>query len=316
MKMTQSTNKIMMVRPSAFGYNAETAENNTYQQRPDGDDELTIAAQAVVEFDNFVKALQEAGVDVIVIQDSVDPPKPDAVFPNNWVSFHEDNVLISYPMFSPKRRLERREEILDEIGQSFEIERRYSFEFAEEDDMYLEGTGSMVLDRINKVVYACLSPRTNVKVLDRFCLLMEYEKEVFHAVDENGVDIYHTNVLMALGTKFAVICLEAITDETERASVQKRLEKTGREVVEISYKQKNAFAGNMLEVRNKSGETFIVMSEAAKSSLNKDQLEKLSKYGRLISVAIPTIEKYGGGSVRCMMAEIFLDEKSNALRGE
>lgn len=302
----QSTDTILMIRPKGFGYNEETAANNSYQQRPDEQSSEEIRTTAIQEFDRFVEILKAQEVDVRVVEDSLDPIKPDAVFPNNWISFHNGNIVITYPMFSPKRRLERREEIIEELEQSFVIERRYSFEFAEEDGHFLEGTGSMVLDREHRIAYACLSPRTNIKVLDRFCLLMEYEKLVFHAVDEHGDPIYHTNVLMALGSGFAVICLEAIPDESERKAVEQKLEQTGKRVIPISYDQKNDFAGNMLEVRNKMGEKLIVMSETAYRSLEKDQLDALSAFGRIIHSAIPTIEKYGGGSVRCMMAEVFL----------
>ena len=308
MRSKQSTSHIMMIRPKAFGYNEETAANNSYQQAPDGTSPSEISEKAIEEFDAFADQLKRAGVDLIVIEDTEKPVKPDAVFPNNWISFHDENVLITYPMFSPKRREERREEIIEALDQSFVIDRRYAFEFGEEKDHFLEGTGSMVLDRMNKIVYACLSPRTNIKMLDRFCLLMGYSKVVFHAVDESGEPIYHTNVVMALGTEFAVICLEAIPDADEQKKVREQLERTGKTVIDINYQQLNDFAGNMLEVKTDTGDTLIVMSDTAYHSLDPDQLKALSNFGSIIHPAIPTIEKYGGGSVRCMMAEVFLDE--------
>lgn len=311
MHSAQTTSHIMMIRPASFGFNEETAVNNAYQHKPEGEDAAGISARAREEFDRFVAVLQAEGVDVVVLADSEKPEKPDAVFPNNWISFHRDNVVITYPMFSPKRRQERREEIIEEIEKKFQVERRYSFEYSEEDNQFLEGTGSMVLDREHQITYACLSPRTNIKALDRFCLLMGYEKVVFHALDEKGAPIYHTNVMMALGKEFAVVCLDAINDEHERKILVNKLESTGKEIIPISFEQKNAFAGNMLEVRTATGEPLIIMSDTAYRSLSKDQVTRLMTYGRILHPDIPTIERFGGGSVRCMMAEVFLEERTH-----
>jgi hypothetical protein len=305
----QSTNQLLMIRPAAFGYNDETAVNNAYQIEAKPEDIPGIRKKARSEFDGLVKVLEGVGIEVLVVEDTELPEKPDAVFPNNWISFHEENIVITYPMYAPKRRLERREDIVEAVGAHFEIERRYSFEHSEEDKLFLEGTGSMVLDRIHRVTYACLSPRTHIKILDRFCLLMDYEKIVFHAVDQTGQPIYHTNVMMAIGTEFAVVCLESIREENERKDVIRAIEKSGKELIDIDYTQLGAFAGNMLEVTNQTGQRYVVMSDAAHKSLHKDQLKRLSQHASILHAPIPIIEKYGGGSVRCMIAEVFLREK-------
>jgi hypothetical protein len=251
------------------------------------------------------------GVDVIVADDSVHPVKPDAVFPNNWVTFHEDGTVVTYPMYAPVRRLERREDLVKELSKRFSIQRKIHLEEFETLDIFLEGTGSMILDRPNKLAFACLSPRTNEELFSRFCKLMNYDPVVFHAADGRGQEIYHTNVLMALGASFVVICMESVRDPFESDMLRRRFAATGKEVIEISLAQMMSFAGNMLQVRNQAGDTFLVMSEQAYDSLLSAQKEKLQRHTRLLYAGIPTIEKFGGGSVRCMMAEIFLPEKTN-----
>jgi len=307
--MKQSSNVVLMVRPSNFGYNEETAGNNAFQSRPEKIKSADIQKLAVIEFDQFVAELRQAGVTVIVYEDSNDSVKPDAIFPNNWFTTHEDGSLITYPMFAPNRRLERDESIIKQIATEFDIQQRYSFEQYEEDNLFLEGTGSMILDRQHKIVYACLSQRTDISLLDKFCLLRAYQKVTVHAINANGLPIYHTNVMMALGAQFAIVCLEIIKDKEERNLLRETLNRSGKTIIEITESQMNQFAGNMLEVTNDQGDEIIVMSRTAKKSLTKPQLKRLSDFGSILSIDIPTIETYGGGSVRCMMAEIFLPKK-------
>lgn len=308
--MGTTTNTILMIRPANFRYNTQTAENNTFQSDDKDESNALISEKAREEFDVMVELLRSNGVNVIVVEDTPEPKKPDAVFPNNWISFHENGAVLTYPMFAPNRRVERREDIIDELGKTFDVTRRYTFEHYEEDDMFLEGTGSMLFDRDYKVVYACLSQRTDARLLDKFCVLVEYQRFVFHSVDRNGMPIYHTNVMMALGEDFAVICLESIKNPDEVKELRQILERTGKEIVEINYEQMESFAGNMLQVRNDTGQTFLVMSQAAYNSLNDDQIAVLSSKTQLLPIDISTIEYYGGGSVRCMMAEVFLPRKN------
>ncbi len=298
-----------MVRPANFGFNEETAESNAFQTSDPSESAGEISRRAVAEFDHFVEQLRGAGVEVIVIQDTAKPVKPDAVFPNNWVSFHEEGMIITYPMYAPVRRLERREDIIKSIQSGFRVEKKVQFEEYENIGQYLEGTGSMILDRPNKLVYACLSPRTELALLKRFCKLTGYELVAFHSVDGQRKEIYHTNVMMALGETFVVICLETVDDEEELALLLDKFAQTHKEVISISLEQMLAFAGNMLQVRNASGETFLVMSEQAYRSLREDQIQQIQKHTNILHSPIDTIEKYGGGSARCMMAEVFLPKK-------
>ena len=299
----------MMVRPAHFGFNEETAANNAFQSNDSSLGHAEIQAAAVKEFDAFVGVLLDHGIEVLVVEDSADPEKPDAIFPNNWISTHQSGVLITYPMFSQVRRLERRPAIIDQLVDSFEVQATFDFAHYEDDERYLEGTGSMIFDRPNKLVYACHSPRTDSGILDQFCRLMAYRKVLFNAVDENGQDIYHTNVMMAMGDQFVVICLDSIRDLREREMVLHQFERTQKEVISITFAQMNAFAGNMLQVSNTSGEPFLVMSEQAYRSLSPAQIRQIENYCHILYSPINTIEKYGGGSVRCMMAELFLKKR-------
>lgn len=308
--MKQITDRVFMVRPKYFGYNTETAENNTFQSKPDNVSAEAISAEAIREFDLLVSTLRKNGIEVDVIEDTGSPKKPDAVFPNNWMSTHEDGAFITYPMFSELRRLERRDEIVDAIAESYQVNRRYTFEQYEEKDQFLEGTGSMVLDRQHKILYACLSVRTDIRMLDKFCVLRGWSKVVFTAVSDEE-PIYHTNVMMALGDAFVVICMESIPSEEERADLYKSFKQTGKEVIEISLKQMNSYAGNMLQLQSANGQSILVMSERAYGSLYKKQIKALEKYTTLISSPIGTIENYGGGSVRCMIAENFLTVRNH-----
>ncbi|OOG71726.1 citrulline utilization hydrolase CtlX [Algoriphagus sp. A40] len=305
----QSTATILMVRPANFGFNPETAENNFYQKK-DGRSAQEIRDLSRREFDGFVSLLRDQGVNVVVIEDSEQPVKTDAVFPNNWFSTHPDGKLILYPMFSPNRRLERRKDIVELLIHSgFKVNEIVDLSFFEESGQFLEGTGSMVMDHPAKVIYACYSQRTHPVPLDYVAKILGYQVIGFDAVQEiNGKTspIYHTNVMMHVGTDLAVVCLDSIPKMAERQMVQESLTKSGKKVIPITPKQKFNFAGNMLEVSNDGGEKFTVMSQAALDSLNVGQIQQIEKYTTIISPSLPTIEKLGGGSARCMMAEIFL----------
>ncbi len=303
----QTTPNILMVRPANFGFNAETAENNAFQSR-DGRlsaDEMRHLAQA--EFDAFVQNLRSAGVNVIVAEDSAEPVKPDAVFPNNWVSFHEDGTVATWPMFAVNRRLERAESVIETVKKAgFLIKKRLHLEESEAHDRFLEGTGSIIFDHENQLAYACLSPRTDGQLLEDFCKKTGCTAILFRATDAAGQEIYHTNVMMAMGETFVVICLDSIGDADERHQLTEVFESTGKEIIEISLDQMNHFAGNMLQVQNTAGDRILVMSEQAFQSLSPGQIETLASHTKLLHQPLPTIETYGGGSARCMMAEIFL----------
>jgi len=300
----QTTPHILMIRPVAFGLNQQTAISNAFQNTDAP--QKNVQEKALVEFDAFVDKLRVHNVDVTVIEDTLEPHTPDSIFPNNWISFHKEGSIFLYPMQAENRRLERRDDIIDELSTIFDIREVNDLSATENNGEYLEGTGSMVLDRENKISYACLSIRTQRKVLDIFCRETGYTSFTFHAVDENGMAIYHTNVMMCIGDQFVVICLDTIRDVTERGLIIKRFEDTGKEIIEISLQQMNHFAGNMLQVLNKKGKSFLVMSGSAHDNLNDSQIAQISKYTEILSSPIPTIEENGGGSARCMMAEIHL----------
>jgi len=302
----QLTDSVIMIRPANFGFNEETAENNAFQSSEGTLTKEEIKEKAIKEFDALVSKLTKVGINVQIIDDTDKPIKTDAVFPNNWLSTHENGVMITYAMFAPSRRAERREDILEGLEKDYVVHKHYSFDFYEEDSQYLEGTGSMVFDRKNKILYACLSPRTEARVLEKFAVLMSYRKVVFHATDKNGNAIYHTNVMMAIGVDFAVVCLDTIKNEVELKDIKRSLEQTGKEIIEISEDQMNEFAGNMMQLSSTEGKPYLLMSAKAYKSLDEGQIERLSERTEIIKASIPTIEKYGGGSVRCMVAENFL----------
>jgi hypothetical protein len=302
----QTTDTILMVRPAHFGYNEETAGNNAFQVNDQSLSPQEIQEKAKAEFDAFVAKLRAVGVNIIMVEDTSDPLTPDAVFPNNWVTFHQDGLIITYPMYAPKRRLERREDVLIGLSRQFTISNHVRMEGHEAQNRFLEGTGSMILDRPNRLVYACLSPRTDAELLDEFCKITGYTPVVFHSVDGQGQDIYHTNVMMALGETFVVIVLDTIRDVQEREAMLARFAATGKEVIDLSMEQMMSFAGNMLQVRNTEGQTFLVMSTQAYQSLRQEQVAQIEKHTRIVHSPIDTIETYGGGSARCMMAEVFL----------
>jgi len=299
-----------MIRPVNFGFNAQTAESNAFQKNGE---QAEVQQKALQEFDAFVEILRQNGIEVTVMEDTPEPHTPDSIFPNNWVSFQEDGTVFLYPMQAENRRLERK--VFRSIKEAFEVKHIFDLSYFEQQNQFLEGTGSMVLDRENKWAYACLSPRTNAEILAEFCRLSGYKAVTFHAADQAGKAIYHTNVLMAIGDRFAVICLDSIPDEAEKVSVKEALQLAGKETVAISLEQMNAFAGNMLQLKNQSGESLLVLSETAFLSLKEAQIKTLEKYGKLVYSSLNTIETNGGGSARCMMAEVFLPVKTVSAPG-
>jgi hypothetical protein len=292
-----------MIRPVSFGFNEQTAGSNAFQVRSEQAD---VQHMALSEFDALVDKLRANSIDVIVIEDTTQPHTPDSIFPNNWVSFHEDGKVFLYPMQAENRRLERRADVIDLLKQQFNISEVDDLSNFEHRGKFLEGTGSMVLDRQNKLAYACISPRTDMEVMNTFCKKSDYSPVYFHAADGNGTAIYHTNVIMCVGGKFVVICLDAVRDEKERKALSISFEQTNKQVIAISLSQMNAFAGNMLELINNKGEHLLVMSARAYQSFTSDQINTLEPYCRLIYADLSTIENNGGGSARCMMAEVCL----------
>ncbi|MDR0830264.1 MAG: amidinotransferase [Prevotellaceae bacterium] len=299
---------ILMISPVSFGFNAETAKNN-YFQKNDETQPSEIQRLALAEFNAMVEKLRAKNIDVIVVEDTLDPHTPDSIFPNNWVSFHENGTVSLYPMFAENRRLERREDILNHLQQiGFKHNEIFDLTHYERENRFLEGTGSMVLDRKQKVAYAAISERTDEQLFEKFCEKFDYFPCAFHAfqtVKNERLPIYHTNVMMCVADDYAVLCRDSIDNFQDRIFVLDRLIGTEKEVVLISEKQMHAFAGNMLQVENQDGKKFLVMSQTAFNSLDDEQIKELSSYNEIISVEIPTIEKYGGGSARCMMAEVF-----------
>ena len=308
--MKQTTNSILMIRPVAFRMNEQTAVNNYYQKVLDGLLPATVNAKAQQEFDTFVEKLRAVGVDVTVVDDTLDPDTPDSIFPNNWISFHQNGDVALYPMFAENRRHERREEILDLLEEKgFEINNIVDYTSAEEDGFFLEGTGSLLLDRANSKAYCALSPRADEELFIEFCEDFDYAPVIFEAFQTVGSErklIYHTNVMMCLGETFAVICSDCIDDKKERKMVLDNLKENNKEVITITEDQVNNFAGNMLEVRGADDKRYLIMSAAAHQSLTAKQIEKLEKHAEILSSSLDTIEACGGGSARCMMAEIFL----------
>lgn len=308
--MKQTTNSILMIRPVAFRMNEQTAVNNYYQKVLDGLSPSTVNDKAQEEFDAFVQKLRLVGVDVIVVDDILNPDTPDSIFPNNWISFHENGDLALYPMFAENRRLERREDILDILEEKgFVINNIMDYTSAEEDGFFLEGTGSLVLDRENGKAYCALSPRADEELFIEFCEDFEFTPVIFEAfqtVDKERKLIYHTNVMMCLGETFAVICADCIDDKKERKMVLESLRGDEKEVILITEDQVNNFAGNMLEVKGKDDRRYLVMSASAHQSLTKKQIAQLEEHVTILSSSLDTIEACGGGSARCMMAEIFL----------
>jgi hypothetical protein len=297
-----------MVRPAAFGFNAETAANNYFQFNPEIDKE-ELQQKALLEFDNMVQTLRNHDINVVVIEDTKEPAKPDAIFPNNWLSTSPNGTVAVFPMYAPNRRIEKRDEILQQLAAVFLIKDVQDWSEYEVEGRFLEGTGSMVIDYDNKMIYACISERTSLPVLEKYAATNGFQAIVFLAADKNGMPVYHTNVMMTLGEGFCVLCEEAIEEEWELIAVRQLLESTHHTIIAITRDQMHQFAGNMLQVKNKSGEKFLIMSQAAINSLRKEQKEMLEAYSTLLPIAVPTIEEVEGGSVRCMMAEVFLEKR-------
>ena len=305
----QATSNILMIRPVRFGFNEETAESNAFQDVKLATETKNIAQEkALKEFDAMTQWLKNIGVNVIIVEDTPEPHTPDSIFPNNWISFHQSGKVILYPMQAQNRRLERRLDIIELLKNQFQVEEIIDLSHFEKQSKFLEGTGSMVLDRSHKIAYVCLSPRTNIEVLKAFEQEMGYKIIPFRAVDANQKPIYHTNVLMCVGDIFAVICLQAIPDLDERLMVKQCLENSGKHIIEISLAQMNSFAGNMLLILNKKGEKYLIMSTNAYESLTTLQRNTLDDYAQLVHFDLTTIERNGGGSARCMMAEVHLPE--------
>ena len=309
----QTTNTVVMIRPVAFRMNEQTAVNNYYQKVLNDLTPANVNEKAQQEFDAFVGLLRQNGVTVIVVDDTIDPDTPDSIFPNNWISFHENGDVVLYPMFAENRRLERREDILDILEENgFYIENIIDYTSAEEDNIFLEGTGSLLIDRANEKVYCALSPRAEEELVIEFCEDMDMMPVIFESyqtVNNERKLIYHTNVMMCLGQTFAVICADSIDDKQERKIVLNHLKETGKEVVYITEEQVNSFAGNMLEVKGQNDERLLVMSTQAYTSLTQQQIETLQKHARIIHSSLDIIEACGGGSARCMLAEVFLPHK-------
>ncbi len=300
-----------MVRPARFACNPQTAASNAFQERPTTIAGPDLQSAALGEFEAVALALERAGVGVLIAADAPEPPKPDAIFPNNWVSFHHDGTVALYPMQALNRRWERRDAILEQVIRqgAFRVSRTVDFTHREAEGKFLEGTGSVVLDRVHRVAYACSSPRTDLDVLGEFAQQLDYELMAFDALDRGGRAIYHTNVMMAIGTAFAVICAEAIPHEEHRTAVISMLRATGHAVVEITLEQMERFAANVLELESSAG-TLIALSTTALNSLTRMQRGILESHAALVAVSIPTIERIGGGGVRCMLAEIHLPKRA------
>lgn len=301
----QTTDTVLMIEPVAFGYNEQTAVNNYFQVQQEGN----VQEKALREFNSFVEKLRSKGITVITIKDTISPKTPDSIFPNNWVSFHRDGKVVLYPMFAENRRLERRQDILEQIKSQFKVEEIIDYSASERDKRFLEGTGSMIFDHDNKIAYGSVSLRLDEDLFRKFCAEFGFRPVVFHSYQTAGEErlpIYHTNVMMCVADKFVVICLDCIDDELEREKVIETIKNSGKELIEISEEQMQNFAGNMLQVHNNSGEKFLVMSRSAYKSLKPEQVSTIEKYSEIIYSDLETIETNGGGSARCMLAEVFL----------
>tara|TARA_Y100000746_G_scaffold69270_1_gene57745 strand:- start:1005 stop:1934 length:930 start_codon:yes stop_codon:yes gene_type:complete len=308
--MKQITKNILMIEPVSFNYNAETALNNYFQKNDANFSKPQIQKKALEEFNNFVKLLRSKQVNVHVIKDTIHPLTPDSIFPNNWISFHSNGEVLIYPMFANNRRLERRTEIIEQLQNEYFVSEVKSLVHYEDKSIFLEGTGSMILDRTNKICYASISLRTNKSIVLDFCDQLNYKPVLFNSfqdVDGKRLPIYHTNVMMCVASDFAIVCLDAIDSQDEKNSVINSLITTNKEIIQISELQANKFAGNMLQVQG--DKKYLIMSESAFNALSKEQIQKIESYCSILYSDLKTIEKFGGGSARCMMAEIFLPLK-------
>ncbi len=304
----QITSNLLMIRPVNFGFNAETADSNKFQTNEEiNKNTLNDSSQSC--FDELVEQLRLRDINVHVFDDTEDPFTPDSIFPNNWLSTHYSGKVMLYPMEAPNRRAERRDDILQFLKTNYDFHVLLDLSHFEMDGKFLEGTGSLVLDRVNRIAYACISSRTNIDVLKAWQRVIDYELVTFEASDANDDPIYHTNVLMTVGDTFAIVCLEAIKNPDEKLFVKQKLESSGKNVMEISLQQMNEFAGNCLLVKNRKDNKFLVMSDRAYNSFTKEQLQNLEFYAEIIHTDLGYIETLGGGSARCMIAEIHLPEK-------
>ena len=310
--MKQITNNIMMIEPVSFNYNTETAINNYYHINNTVLSKEEIQQKALKEFKEFVSLLRSKNINVIVFKDTETPKTPDSIFPNNWVSFHIDGEIVLYPMYAKNRRLERRNDIIQKLRDDFIVTKINDFSYYENQELYLEGTGSMILDRENKICYAAISDRTNKNIVNDFCNQLNFKPILFTSnqdVRGKRLAIYHTNVMMCITTNFAIVCLDSIDCDEEKDRVIDILNETKKEIISISEEQTNKFAGNMLEVEG--DKKYLVMSKSAYSCLTENQIKKINKYCEILYSDLSTIEDYGGGSARCMMAEIFLPLKND-----
>lgn len=305
----QITNTLLMIRPAAFGANEETAASNFFQSTGTKTDPRSIRQSALKEFEKMVELLRQHEINVLVIDDTPTPVKPSAVFPNNWLSTSPEGIVSVFPLYAANRRPEKRDDILKMLAEKFVVKGLQDWSEFEVEGKFLEGTGSMVIDHENKVIYTCYSPRTDISMLEKFANANKYRAIIFLAIDKNGQPVYHTNVMMTLGEDFAILCEESIEEEWELIAVRQLLESTGHEVIRITKDQMHSFAGNMLQVKNSKGEKFLLMSQTAFDSLNEEQKEELAARSKLLPIPIPVIEKTEGGSVRCMIAEIFLERR-------
>lgn len=298
--VSQSPSSILMVRPASFGFNSQTAASNAFQSSA----VHSTQQKALSEFDAMVEKLKANNINVIVVQDEPEPPKPDAIFPNNWISFHHDGAVVLYPMLAENRQWERRNGVLEVIKTKFQVKRTLDFTAHEKHGRYLEGTGSMVIDYVNQIAYASRSARTDDLVLHEACRVLQLKPLLFDAFDAQGKPIYHTNVVMAIGSKFCVICLDAIP-EPDQDKLLESFEQTNHKVIAISFDQMNRFSGNMMEVQTREGKPMVLLSQQAFDSLLPGQANAIARYAELLPLPIPTIETVGGGSVRCMVAGVF-----------
>lgn len=308
-----STNTILLVKPANFGYNTETAASNAFQQTTSADSKA-IAQQAIQEFEQMAQRLSDKGINVTIVEDTPLPIKPDAIFPNNWGSFHTDGTVVLYPMLAPNRQAEKRPALLEVIRQKFHLQRLVDLSPYEQEGIFLEGTGSIVFDHASKIAYACLSPRTHPELFRDTCTQLGYTPIAFRAVDTAGQDIYHTNVMMNVGNGYAAICLKSIPIAAERQLVISTLKQSGKELIDLSYAQIEAFCGNMLELSRPTQKNILALSTSAFEGLLPAQQKCLENYCELLPLHIPTIERIGGGSVRCMISEIFLPLKTTSAR--
>ena len=305
----QTTDTVLMIEPAAYGFNAETAQNNYFQINSENAETQTKALQ---EFNNFVEKLRSKGINVITVKDTLEPHTPDSIFPNNWISMHQDGTVVLYPMCAVNRRCERRNDILEILKRNFSVKEIIDLSASENEGKFLEGTGSMIFDHDNKIAYGSVSLRLDEPLFREFCEKFGFEPVVFHSyqtANNERLPIYHTNVMMCVADRFVVICLDCIDDETERIKVVNAIVNSGKEIIEISESQMQQFAGNMLQVQNSDGKKFLVMSQSAYQSLTPEQILNIEKYSEIIYSDLETIETNGGGSARCMLAEVFLEKK-------